>query len=112
MGVGARPPERTDAGNPSRIRRLPGYGAGRDSDRLFLPGDMRIGSCEVQMRWNLVMLEGQNRFNQTRDTGGPGQVSDVRFHRANEQVLPRLSLLPQHIMQRLKLDWIAQRRAR
>ena len=42
----------------------------------------RVGAGVVQCRGNRLVLQAQNRFDETRHTGGDFQVTDVRLDRS------------------------------
>ena len=111
VGVGAAQPERAHPGDapprPARPRRaLPG-----DLDGHPLPGDGAAGRLEVQVRRDLLVLEGEDDLDQAGDARGRLEMSEVALHRADEHLAPVGADRAEHAGERGHLDRIAQRRA-
>ena len=68
----------------------------RDGHGPVIPGDMRVGVLEMQVRRDLAVLQRQDHFNQAGDAGGGLQVADIGLDRADQQRPVRPPGLPKH----------------
>src|SRR5262249_18819933 len=57
----------------------------RHADGKSIPGNMRIGSREMQAARNALMLQPEHELDETCDAGGRFEVTDVRLDRSNNQ---------------------------
>src|SRR5215213_9823408 len=80
MGVGSSDAKGADTG-PARmpILQWPIHELRRNKERTFLEINLRVRMLIVQGLRNLPVLYGHHAFDQTRNTGGGAQVSDVAF---------------------------------
>ena len=71
-----------------------------------------IRRLEMQIRRNRPLLEDEHRLDESRQTRGRLQMTDVGFHRADQQLLRARAPVGQDRRQSLRLDGIAHRCAR
>ncbi len=64
---------------------------GQHFDRNLVPGNVRVGRFEIQLTRNLIVLNCEQDFDQSRHSGGGLEVTDVRFDRTDQQRMIRPS---------------------
>ncbi len=85
MRVGAPEPEGAHCASPQLRAFRPCAECGGDYHRRLIQPEQRIGSSEVQVRWDLTMTEHEHDLDQSRDARRTFQVADVRLYRADHQ---------------------------
>ncbi len=79
MGVRAAETECADAGRPRALADSPGHLFGRHLNGHVFPGNVRARVIEMQMSWNLLMLKGQNHFDQAGNARRGFEMTEVRL---------------------------------
>lgn len=69
---------------------------------------MRALACEVELAGDLAVVQGEDGLDQTRDTGGGFQVSEVRLGGADQQGLVRGTAPPEYGAEGAGLDGVAE----
>ncbi|CAB3969492.1 hypothetical protein BCO9919_03790 [Burkholderia cenocepacia] len=110
VGIGAAESERAHPGDAPAFPALPRDRIGGDANRDLLPRRMRIGSGEMQVRRNPVVLERQQDLDQAGDAGGRFQMPDVGLDRTDHERLVRRTPGAVDAGQRLDLDRVAEGR--
>ncbi|ESU46242.1 hypothetical protein P376_5779 [Streptomyces sp. HCCB10043] len=113
MGVGAAEAERGDArASGPAVRGLPRQGLGEQFDGARGPVDVRRGRVDVQGLRQHTVPHRLDHLDHTRDTGRRLRVTDVRLHGAEPQRLLRRAVRAVRREQGLRLDRVAELRAR
>src|SRR5689334_2831501 len=66
----------------------------------------RVGSVEVQGRWDLFVLESKNDFDHAGHSGSRIEMTDIRFHRP--QKAPRVPFTRESLLQCMDFNRVAQ----
>src|SRR5579872_1781627 len=61
------------------------------------------------MRGDLLVGEGQHHFDEAADSRRGLEMAEIRFDRTDPTPLIRSAFPNQHLLQRVQLDWIAER---
>src|SRR5215468_3757982 len=77
MSVRAAGAERAHTRDPRSLLGLPPDSLSRNGDRELAPGDMGVGSPEMEVAWNFLVLERQQDFDEPGDAGSGFQVADI-----------------------------------
>ncbi len=89
MCVRSAEPKRADPREPGSVAPPPRPQFRRDLHRQLVPGDVRIRLPEMQVRWQLFVLQGERDFDQPGDPSRRFQVPDVRLDGTDHQRLIR-----------------------
>ncbi len=81
VGVGAAESEGADSGAARTVALGPRQQLGVDVERAAVQADPRVGPLEVQGGRQLTVLHGQHTLDQSGDSGGGVEVSDVGLGR-------------------------------
>ena len=79
--------------------------------RQLAPHHVRVGRPEVEVRRDLVVLQGQDRLDEPGHAGRGLQMSDVRLDRAQQEAALGRPVRGEDGRDRADLDRIAERRA-
>ena len=85
MRIGTAEAKRINARQARATRLRKGLQRDRHAEFQGSEVDVRIGRFEVQAGWNAPVLQHQQRLDQTGETRGGFQVTEVRFYGPDEQ---------------------------
>ena len=111
MGVGSGHAERTHAGQPLALVTRPGSRLAHHPQRHASPFDAWVGSVEVDLSGQLVVLQREQDLRQSRSAGHWLEVADVGLYRSHQQRPVSRALRAEHGIQRAQFDRVAQRSA-
>ncbi|VBW93738.1 Uncharacterised protein [Burkholderia pseudomallei] len=109
MRVGAADAERAERRVARRIALRPRDGFGVDREPRIVERDTRIERAEVRGRRNHAVSQRHAQLDQPGEAGRRVEVPDLRLQRAEIARPPRAR---EHLIERPRLDRIAERRAR
>src|SRR5215813_3704708 len=108
MRVRAAETERTDAGDTSWLDCVPRHVLRRDANRQRLPGDVGVGSVEMETQRQFLVLQAKYGLDQTCDSRGGFKVAHVALDRAEPKRIV-LRALAEDSSQSIDFDRIAER---
>ena len=109
MRVGATDPKRRHPRTSRPIHLRPLHAVGGDGESRCARAGIGSQLLEVQMRWNVAMLQAQHGLDEPGDTSGVLQVPHVGLPRTQYQP-GRPIAVREDLVQRLEFDRVAQRR--
>src|SRR5579885_1931314 len=109
MGIGAAQTKRVHTSTTNaRLSRLPRLQTRVDKKRTGFQMNIAAGALKVQAWWELLVVERESRFDQTRDTRCAVQVPHIGLDRTQSAELPSCCLSFERLEQSSQFNRVAQ----
>ena len=108
VGVGPAEAERTDAGDPSAVDRMPWFERRGHPDWHTRPGNVRARVLEVKVTRHLSFAHGEHDLDDPGKSRDGLGVADVGFHGADDEGLGERAVGGKHALQPAHFDGITE----